>query len=820
MPFEQLAKKLGLRPRAEKLGCLSDSEASSNAAVSEAPLSSVNSTTSTPQLPTPTSALPMAISQNVDQPDPSTAAQDSEHTATSGNESKSTTQLLVETDSDHHSEQSQTIESAVTPVDRIGDPENEDLSNGNDENGDLKDDSRIREQPIGSASFAEPDTLLIPTPPPIVSGNTAEPAPLEDLWSRAFESFCEDHKKLSGNEDDGPNRYKLQIGSKTIVVKEKMDQLIPAVLAAKDFVAAALTSQPMAGLRVEDELYNQIAPKYCTVPPSRGNDQGHLRELLEEQLIQLYSSILQFLAQAVCQWSRSTLKHYACDVFKADEWTKLFTDIKDFDKSCKEIAHSQRAQAQTEAGRTEERECMKIFGACDYRQHKDRNPLRVPGTCLSRPAVCHFFFKDGFVDQQGSANCIARLIHQILCRQTSLVKHALRDFRQKGPKLAESFLTMWSIFQTMVEDPESHEIISLLDALDEYEEFSRFQIIDSLKKLAVSKVGSAGKDNMRLKIIVTSRPYENIDRRFKSLTRATPTTRLRGEEEFKAIGEEINLVIRALVPDLAIELDLPLSVEKHLLDRLLSIPNRTYLRQHLIIDQIRISSGVSTASRLGRIIDEIPLTVEVAYEDILNKSTDISLAKRLLHIIIAATRPLSLDEVNVTLNIQQPARTLDDLELETRNNFYGTVRNLCGLFVGIVDSVVFLIHQLAREYLVQSEDQLPQAGELWRKCVHMPKAEDVLAECCLKYLLFEEFRNRRPPGLRADDLSEIWWDNGDKEFTIEELRNIYEYLGLDKYPFLKYAALNWTIHFKPKPGDELSTMAMALSDPDSDQFPA
>ncbi|KAF8863616.1 hypothetical protein BDZ45DRAFT_583384, partial [Acephala macrosclerotiorum] len=450
------------------------------------------------------------------------------------------------------------------------------------------------------------------------------------------------------------------------------------------------------------------------------------------------------------------------------------------------MQEAQRKQAQTEAEKTEERECMKIFGICDYQQHKDRNPLRVPGTCgwllehpnfkawrdsenetsnllwvtadpgcgksvlartlidedllftgLSKPTVCYFFFKDGFVDQQGSANCVASLIHQILCRQPSMMKHALRDFRQKGPKLAESFITMWRIFLAMVEDPESHDITCLLDALDECEEFSRFQIIDSLKKLAVSKDANSGTDIMRLKILVTSRPYENIDRRFKSLTRAIPTIRLRGEEESKAIGEEINLVIRALVPDLAIELDLPSSVEQHLLDRLLSIPNRTYLWLHLIINQIRISSGVSTTSRLGRIISEIPPTVEAAYEDILNKSTDIALAKRLLHIIIAATRPLSLDEMNVALNIQQSARTLEDLELEARDIFYGTVRNLCGLFVSIVDSQIFLIHQTAREWL-QAEDLTTQIEVSWRKCVHLPKAEEILLECCMRYLLFDE----------------------------------------------------------------------------------
>lgn len=42
-----------------------------------------------------------------------------------------------------------------------------------------------------------------------------------------------------------------------------------------------------------------IIRRYQVLDPvyrSRGDDQGHLRELLEEQLIQLYSSILQFLA--------------------------------------------------------------------------------------------------------------------------------------------------------------------------------------------------------------------------------------------------------------------------------------------------------------------------------------------------------------------------------------------------------------------------------------------------------------------------------------------------------------------------------------------
>ncbi|KAE8449349.1 hypothetical protein EG329_008250 [Mollisiaceae sp. DMI_Dod_QoI] len=324
---------------------------------------------------------------------------------------------------------------------------------------------------------------------------------------------------------------------------------------------------------------------------------------------------------------------------------------------------------------------------------------------------------------------------------------------------------------------------------------------------------------MDLLIIVTSRPYENIDRRFKSLTNAIPTIRLRGEEESKAIAEEINLVIQALVPDLAVELDLFSSVEQHLLDRLLNIPNRTYLWLHLIINQIRISSGVSTAPRLIRIINEIPATVESAYEEILNKSTDIDLAKRLLHIhYYRSHEAASLDEINVALNIQQQAHTLEYLELESRDKFYGTVRNLCGLFVSIVDSQVFLIHQSAREYL-QAGTHPAQAAASWKNCVDMMKAEDILADCCMRYLMFEEFRNRRPPGLRVEDSGEIWWDSEDNGFTIDELRNIYEPLDLDRYPFLQYAALYWPFYYTSKRGDELNHMAMTLSDPDSDYFP-
>jgi hypothetical protein len=115
-------------------------------------------------------------------------------------------------------------------------------------------------------------------------------------------------------------------------------------------------------------------------------------------------------------------------------------------------------------------------------------------------------------------------------------------------------------------------------------------IIDSLKVLYLD-AGHA--QNLGVKFLVTSRPYTDIQRRFRSLTKDFPTIRLKGEQELDAISQEINLVTQPhLIPDISVELDLSPVVETSLLDMLLKVPNRTYLWLHLIADKIRKTSGL------------------------------------------------------------------------------------------------------------------------------------------------------------------------------------------------------------------------------------
>ncbi|KAF8863615.1 hypothetical protein BDZ45DRAFT_106079 [Acephala macrosclerotiorum] len=305
MPFNRLKKKLGLRSREEKAGKLGSHvhpTASSSTAISEAPPPGVFSTTNLAQVATsPTPVLSNKISQNVDQPDQGTAARGSEPASMNGNESNSTPQSRKEGDEAHIFDQSQRSEAALIPANNVGGVPETDIP---------QNDPPIAARPTSATDLVLVDTDPPSTSPPNLSSSPAVPALLDDLWSRAFENFCKEHKKLSekylhiisleeAEELDNAslgsgspqvtmkysisemsalakkklsqiddNRCKLRIGSKTIVVKEKMDQLIPAVLAAKDFVAAALTSQPMAGLAwtgvcILLPLSMMLLPKAC-----------------------------------------------------------------------------------------------------------------------------------------------------------------------------------------------------------------------------------------------------------------------------------------------------------------------------------------------------------------------------------------------------------------------------------------------------------------------------------------------------------------------------------------------------------------------------
>ncbi|MCJ1466435.1 hypothetical protein MMC07_005054 [Pseudocyphellaria aurata] len=390
------------------------------------------------------------------------------------------------------------------------------------------------------------------------------------------------------------------------------------------------------------------------------------------------------------------------------------------------------------------------------------------GTNIMTSTVCYFFFQDGQDQRSRGSNAISAILHQLLEKKSgsSLLSHALSSYKSYGKKLPGLFSELWDILVKSARDPDAGEIVCVLDALDECEMNDRKQLVEKL--VGLFKKDCLDSPTIRLKFIVTSRPYDDLEHGFDSISSTDAFARLDGDEKSEEIGKEIHLVIDVKVPQIA----RAFSAEdlKTISYHLKSMDNHTYLWLFLTLDIIEKSlSRFGKMSSIEKLIFSLPSSVSDAYEKILSRSSNKKIAKILLEIIVAATRPLTLEEANIALSIATQTESCNShktLELWPSEKFKSNIQNMCGLFVSVYDFKIFLIHQTAREFLISGSESYTTSSGDWKGSIIMATAQGVLSRICLRYLNFEEFKERD-------------WDTQ----SIEK-----------QYPFLRYAGKEWSFH--------------------------
>ncbi|KAI1165872.1 hypothetical protein F5B18DRAFT_660161 [Nemania serpens] len=487
------------------------------------------------------------------------------------------------------------------------------------------------------------------------------------------------------------------------------------------------------------------------------------------------------------------------------------------------LAETDKAQLHTR--------CLQRLRTSPYEERKNRNPRRADGTCewftahplfqswrketsallwvsadpgcgksvLARYLVddvfpssatrttCYFFFKDDFDDQRVLESGMCCLLHQLFTQKPVLLSdEILQDFREEGDQLFASYSRLWSVLIRAARNHSHGEVICILDALDEC-------VGQKLLAEALTEHYSKGKGISTLKFLVTSRPYLRIQQDFQNLKESQPTIHLSGEseeEEVDKIAQEITICIEQRIEELCKRLKLTREEAQILYEELAAGSHRTYLWVHLQYD-------------LRNSIRNLPRTVEEAYENILRKSRDPEKARKILHIVVAAERPLHLREIAAVLafrgenhlchkDLDQDLLSLDHIRMAIREN--------CGLFVVIQDSQVFLLHKTAREFLVQlpveiSDVRLPSLT--WQHSLDPKESHLLLSEICIRYLLLAEFKG--PVEAR-----------GSQEFQESDDRS--------GFVFLDYAASNWPNHYRQAHnthGTDLEILALQLCDTDS-----
>lgn len=178
---------------------------------------------------------------------------------------------------------------------------------------------------------------------------------------------------------------------------------------------------------------------------------------------------------------------------------------------------------------------------------------RMVCTDTTESTICYFFFKDGQEQRTRGANALSALLHQLF-KNTSLIKHALDDYKRHGKELRNRFSELWQLLIKAAEDSKAGKIICVLDALDECEDNARDQLIRKLVDFVSNE--TCQHPSVKLKFLATSRPYDDMEHKFERLSAVSTYIRFDGDDKSRQIGEEINLVIDAKIPHITGGFDL------------------------------------------------------------------------------------------------------------------------------------------------------------------------------------------------------------------------------------------------------------------------
>lgn len=381
--------------------------------------------------------------------------------------------------------------------------------------------------------------------------------------------------------------------------------------------------------------------------------------------------------------------------------------------------------------------------------------------------TCYFFFKDDFEDQKSANGALSCILHQLFTQKKDLFsERIIKRFESHKTHLASSFDELWDALIMASQDKNAGELVCILDAFDECEDQERDKLAQALCKFYDTK--SDEKDNTNLKFLVTSRPYHKIERNFRP-----PIAHLKGEspEETSKIGREVDIYIETKVSRIRQSLPLEPNEEQLLLKELRRVQNQTYLWVYLTIDLIKDDLSIKKP-KIREIVSSLPESVNNAYEKILSKSSNVGEAKKLLHIVVAAARPLTLAEMHLALALTQSDVPFEDEDCQPGERFHKYIRNLCGLLVIVKDSKIYLLHETAKNFLVLADKPDPQL--IWKSSLRPAESHKILCDICIRYLLSIKFE--------GGSLDKGWGEE------------VSYYLG--KHVFLDYSATNWTTHFR------------------------
>jgi len=395
----------------------------------------------------------------------------------------------------------------------------------------------------------------------------------------------------------------------------------------------------------------------------------------------------------------------------------------------------------------------------------------TPSKVRKRSTTC------GFCDagNGGIANSVALLkglLWNIVDQRHDLMHHVLENWQRSRPWM---YKDLWRIFQAILDDPRSSGVCVIVDALDECNPTARINFLEDLS-LYLNQRSKSGE--MQATFVISSRltTVENMEE-LQPLTSYLKLDRDATIQGYIAadIRHYVLNELKVLLIDGQLfsrdDRDRSVKVES-LASTIASKSEGSFLWASLIVGEITRRSFI-TPRDVEDFISECPPGLHSIYYKALVEvdrelREDIS---KSLHIILAATRPLTVAEFKVALTVQKKRQTLGDVQSKVEQSFQQTLsileRNL-SILIKIDGSTISFRHQSVRSFLLHdlagprdSGIQRQAAEYDLEVCkafsITKQKAESLLAASCIYYLRSRDSDGKKR-AQRAQDVGMALWD--------------------------------------------------------------
>jgi len=420
-------------------------------------------------------------------------------------------------------------------------------------------------------------------------------------------------------------------------------------------------------------------------------------------------------------------------------------------------------------------------------------------------SVCHFFFKEGISHQQSTVLAIRAILHQIFARDRALIRHQFPEYEVKGSAMMQELDTLISVLISTVCDPESPSFILIFDGLDECPGVELDRLLGALNKVFAAQGIQQSRSGQYLKALMLSRPENSIK---TVLQRQPMTIRLKGEDEIESISKDVSLVIQRSMADLEGD-GIPPLLLKDFSKNLEAGADNTFLWVSLIIkilQDLTTSRGGASRNEILELLKN--RDIYSIYNHLLGKLNNQQDTRKLLHVILAAERPFTLDEMGIALAVAPEHRTLDDILSDVRYPCENNILSLGGHFIRIIHSKIYLVHQTAREFLLGLPQQPKTTlGSTWQHSITIKECHQILLGICLCYLACGERANWGSSWPLLHELARNVKDFTDsfppspdvKEGVvsgeISEQSRVFSSLE-QCHPLVGYASKSWPFHFR------------------------